>query len=124
MLVLAGDGLGRLQVEAPGEDRQAAERRPLRRGQQGVAPVQGAPQGLLAGGAGPAAPVSRRRQSSSRAAIWATESTPARAAASSRARGSPSSRAHTSATAAAFSGVRAKPGATAWARATNRRTAG
>src|SRR5438132_383488 len=42
------DGFGRLQAEAPREDREAAEQRPLDGFEVLVAPVDGRPQGLVA----------------------------------------------------------------------------
>ncbi len=50
------DRLRRLEGERPREDRQPAERRPLRPGEQGVAPVERGAQRLLAGRRHPAAP--------------------------------------------------------------------
>ena len=67
--------------------------------------------------------MSRRKASSRRSASCSTASALTREAASSRASGTPSRRRQTWATAGAFSAVRAKPGATATARSTNRRTA-
>jgi hypothetical protein len=63
--------------------------------------------------------VSRVRRCWSRGRIWAGVSTLVRVAASSMARGSPSSRAAISATAGTFSVVSRNSGRTAWARSTN-----
>ena len=49
------DGFGRLQAEAPGEDREAAEQGPLDGIEVLVAPVDGRPQGLVASDGGTAA---------------------------------------------------------------------
>ena len=65
---------------------------------------------------------SRRNRSSSRAAIAAGLSAPSRAAASSRASGSPSRRRQIRATSSAFCSLSSKPGEAATARATNSET--
>ena len=67
-------------------------------------------------------PVSNRKRSSRRAAIWDAESTLILTAASSMASGMPSSLWQMRATAGAFCSSSSKPGAAASARSTNRRT--
>ena len=105
------DGLDRLEREPAREHRQAPEQRPLRRGQQVVAPVQRRAERLLARrwSSGPRPSASRKR-SFSRATICSTLRSRTRAAASSMASGRPSSRRQSSTTAGAFSSVSAKSG--------------
>ena len=117
------DGLGRGQRPAAAEHRQPGEEPLLGRGEQVVAPGDGAAQGPLAVREGRAPPVSSVRLRWSRGRICPGVRTLVRVAASSMASGSPSSRAQISATAWAFSSVSSKLGRTAWARSTNSRTA-
>ena len=116
------DGLGRLEREAAGEDREPREQPLLVAIEQAEAPVDRGAERAVAPGASRAPPVRTGSRWSSRSSSFAGGSSFTRAAASSIASGRSSRRAQISAT-TARSPFRAKSGRTARARSANSSTA-
>ena len=122
--VIGADPLDRVQLKPAGEHRQPRPQQPLRLAAQLIAPLDRRSQRLLPAGLARLPRVSSPSRSPSRASICAGESIRARAAASSRASGRPSSRRQIPATAAMFASVTENPGTTCSARSANKVTAG